>query len=263
METVPTPRSPRFDFRQVPRHWLAGDPVATHLANGVNLLFPEGERFFIRSVHHYLERLDDELKERVRGFFGQEGRHAGAHERFTAVLEQQGLELQPFLERFTRVGKTIERLMPPPLRLAVTVAHEHFTAIMAENALALGVLDGAHPEMRALLLWHACEELEHKSVAFDVLATVHPGYALRMAGLAVGSITLAVYWALAARMLLRQEGLPRATVRRRLRELRKENPIGKRVFWRGMREYVRRDFHPSQNDNLHLAEAHLRRAGLA
>ena len=67
METTPEsptarpirPRSPRFDFREVPRHWLASSGLATHIANGANLLFPSGERFFVRSVRHYLPQLDD------------------------------------------------------------------------------------------------------------------------------------------------------------------------------------------------------------
>ena len=37
----------------------------------------------------------------------------------------------------------------------------------------------------------------------------------------------------------------------------------KRVFLRGIREYARRDFHPSQNDNYHLAREYLAGAGLA
>jgi uncharacterized protein len=260
--TVPTARNPSFDFAGVPRHWLGGDPVATHLVNGVNLLFPEGERFFIRSLRHYLDQLDEPLRERVRGFFAQEGRHAGAHERYNAILEAQGLRLSPFRERYTALGKTLERWMPPQLRLAVTVAHEHFTAIMAENALQGGVLDEAHPVMRALLLWHACEEIEHKSVAFDVLKRINPSYALRMAGLAVATITLSAFWAAAARMLLEQEELSRAEVRRRLQQLRARQPIGQRVFWRGIREYLRPDFHPWDHDNAHLAAAHLAKAGL-
>ena len=39
-----------FADAEVPRWWLYGNPVMTHMANGLNLLFPPGERFFIRSV---------------------------------------------------------------------------------------------------------------------------------------------------------------------------------------------------------------------
>jgi predicted metal-dependent hydrolase len=33
------------------------------------------------------------------------------------------------------------------------------------------------------------------------------------------------------------------------------------VFGRGIREYLRRDFHPRQNDNYELARAYLEQAG--
>ena len=69
---VPKVRSPGVDVSGVPRHWFGGNVVATHVANGVNLLFPAGERFFVRSVHHYLDRIDDEhLRARVKGFFSR------------------------------------------------------------------------------------------------------------------------------------------------------------------------------------------------
>ena len=41
------------------------------------------ERFFVRSVRHYLDRIEDaDERADVRGFFGQEGRHAAEHERY-------------------------------------------------------------------------------------------------------------------------------------------------------------------------------------
>ena len=59
MTTPIVPRDPDVDLTKVPRHWLFGNATATAIANGVNLLFPHGERFFVRSVKHYLEQIDD------------------------------------------------------------------------------------------------------------------------------------------------------------------------------------------------------------
>ncbi len=41
-----------FDFSAVPRKWFFDSELPTHVANGLSLLFPAGERFFIRSVRH-------------------------------------------------------------------------------------------------------------------------------------------------------------------------------------------------------------------
>ena len=264
---VPKVRAPKIKLDdRIPRDWLAGSASATQIANGVNLLFPAGERFFIRSVRRYLDRIDDEaLRRQIKGFFGQEGRHAHAHETFFEVLESQGYRLRPFLDIYEKVAfDWIEQAAPHELRLAVTVALEHFTAIMAENALTERFLDHAHPSMRALLLWHAAEEIEHKAVAFDVLRVVNPSYALRMGGLALAALSLGVAWTAATLTLAAQDGqLQNGRFFQGWRKVRASRPGKRGVFLRGIREYVRPDFHPSHNDNRHLADAFLQSAGLA
>lgn len=249
----------------MPRHWFGGNAVATAIANGVNLLFPAGERFFVRSVAHYLDQVDDpHLLAQIKGFFGQEGRHANEHDHVARLMRAQGFEVDRFLAWYEHVAyDLIEKAAPPSLRLAVTAACEHFTAIMAENALSKGLLDGAHPDMRALLLWHASEEIEHRAVAFDVLQKVAPGYGTRMAGLAVATVLLSGFWAIATTYLLLQEkksGSPRLGAE--WLEVRRHR--GKdQVFLKGIQSYVRRDFHPSQHDIDGLASAYLAQAGLA
>ncbi len=264
------PRAPRLGFDGVSRHWFAGSRAATHVANGVNLLFPHGERFFIRSVRHYLDRVSPELATQVRGFFGQEGRHAQAHERLFDTLREQGFEVDPILETYERIAYGyIEKAAPPPLRLAVTVALEHFTAILAEDALTSDGLAFAAPEIRRLLEWHAVEELEHKAVAFDVMAEVVPSYALRLAGMALATLTLGGFWLWATRKLLRQDGSSLREARRELAQLRKRaqtergarvmQPVGTRVFLRGILEYVKPGFHPMNRDHSELIATTLER----
>jgi predicted metal-dependent hydrolase len=261
-------RSPdlRFDAR-IPRHWLGGNAFATHLSNGINLLFPAGERFFVRSVHFYVDRIaDPRLAEQVKAFSGQEGRHAQAHERFFQILAAQGFRLDRFLSFYQRVAfDLIESNTSPALRLAATVACEHFTAILAENALRDRILDRAHPALRDLLFWHAAEEIEHRAVAFDVLRTVCPGYALRMAGLGLATVTLAGFWMAATiDLLVQDEEVDFPRLMTEVRELGGKDGILRNVFLRGIRAYVRRDFHPSKRTAAeHLARQYLERSGLA
>ena len=264
-----TPRAPAFDLDGLPRHWFFGSPALTHLANGVNLLFPAGERMFVRAVRRFADGLDPELAAQVKGFGGQEGRHAQAHERVFDALRAQGFEIDRFLAFYERVAYgVIEKAAPPELKLATTVALEHFTAILAEEALTSGLLEGAHPSMRKLLMWHAVEELEHKAVAFDVLAAKRPSYAWRMAGLAMATATLGTFWLLATKELLAQDGMSLADAARELDKLRKtavkkgfsqRGSIASRVFFRGIREFARPDFHPFDRDHRALVERALER----
>src|SRR5262245_2329888 len=126
-----------FGDRPLDRHWFAGDPITTALVNGLHLLFPAGERFFMRAVRHYADGIDDpQLRRDVKAFCAQEGAHAGAHEQVFRVLAEQGYPVDRFLAAYERkaYGRQ-EQIAPRRLRLAVTAALEHYTAVLAREAL--------------------------------------------------------------------------------------------------------------------------------
>lgn len=262
-----------FAESEIPRWWFHESPSLTMGSNGINLLFPKGEQFFIRSVKHYLGAIQDdpELCARVRAFFGQEGRHGHEHERFNRILEAQGFDLSPFFRVYDRVAfGFLEPAMPPAIRLATTVALEHLTATMADNMVRHRFVDGAHPTMKRLLMWHAAEEIEHKSVAFDVFTKVDGRYWMRALGLFLGLSQLLGWWAFATSTLMKQErameplGDWEADAERQAAdaEAHAEQVRQRRELFRGaIADYLRRDFHPDDNDNYHFAESLLREAG--
>jgi hypothetical protein len=261
-----SPRTFAASFADVPRHWMGGSVVATAISNGVNLLFPIGERFFVRSVKQFADRVTDPtLKQQIKGFFGQEGRHARAHDQFNDIMRTQGYDIDPFLAHFDKVLGWLEARVSPETNLSATAAAEHFTAIMAHGAFSQGLLDLAAPEMRALLAWHAAEEIEHKAVAYDVLQLVDPSYPTRVKGLAFASLMLGYFWLRGALTLLRQDGMTIRAARAELRAgraQRGDTPIVQRVFLRGIRDYLRRDFHPNDTDDAALAAGWMAARGM-
>lgn len=264
MDNAITVRKMNFPFgADIPKYWFLGSPLATHMSNSLNLVFPAGERFFVRSVRYYLDQLDDPvLLDQVKAFFGQEGSHAREHERFFEILEGQGYDIRSFLAVYDRwAWKILEPRFAPVLRLSTTVALEHFTAMFAENALDKGVLDDIHPTMRDLLKWHAAEEIEHKAVAFDVLQAVDPRYRVRITGLVLATAGLLLFWTVGTTMLMKQEGFDRAEVLRQLRVAVSSGRIGNGDMRRAFVQYLRRDFHPSHVENYHLAANYLRSIG--
>lgn len=118
------PRKMNFPFADhetpPPRYWMAGSRLVTHMSNGINLLFPKGERFFIRSVQAFVDELDDpELVAQVCGFMAQEVRHRMEHESFFALLEEQGYDVQSILDWYDRLAYLLmEPRTSPELRLA-------------------------------------------------------------------------------------------------------------------------------------------------
>lgn len=260
---IPRVRKMGFSFDDVPRHWFYGSPFITHASNALHVLFPAGERFFVRSVKHYLPQLSDPLLiARVRAFFGQEGSHGHEHERVFELLEQQGFRVRPWLEWYERTAyEWLEPSFPPNLRLSVTVALEHLTAAMAEVALTEEFLEHAHPRMRELLRWHAAEEIEHRSVAFDVLQQVDPRYWVRAVGMLFGFGVLLFYWQSAQRYFLKQEpGLTRAEIVRD-RKAARERGHDRRRLVRSVLAYLRPGFHPDQLPLDELAREYLASVG--
>jgi predicted metal-dependent hydrolase len=243
---------------------MAGLAPATHLFNGMNLVFPEGERYFIRAVRDLLPGVrDDALRAQVQGFAGQEGRHAHEHQRYFEVLRAQGYQIDRFLARFERFCAWSNRWTPAPLRLAITAGAEHYTATLGAFALDDPLVLSAHPVMRRLVVWHAAEEIEHKAVAFDVLRATHPGYALRILGFLIATLELFGWTLAGARMLMRQDAIPPRERRRQGRELRRRDG-GRlpRTLWAGIRRYLRPGFHPNQSNELPLAHARLVELGI-
>jgi len=172
------PRHVDFRFpEQAPRHFFFdGNPAASSIFAVFSGIFPPGERFFVESVRRFRDRIDDpELKARVSGFIGQEALHGREHERLNAWFAERGIDTGPSERRVKWALRQLERFSPEQ-QLACTTMMEHFTAILAELWLTDEEFRSkADPEMLKLWSWHALEELEHKSVAYEVYEKVGGG----------------------------------------------------------------------------------------
>lgn len=234
------------------RHFAGGDLVMSHILSVLSGFFPEGEDYFVRSVRSFRDGIDDpELKKQVAGFIGQEAIHGREHRDLNDRLRAMGY-LSHVVDRFTKVSLGLdERFAPERYRLAVTAALEHYTATLAEVLLgdddARAELDD--DEVKAILLWHAVEESEHKAVAFDVYQEVCGDVALRrraMTIISVGFIGSAAAFTLASLALdpasrdLRRLGRSLARVR--------HSPWLSAEVRRRIRDYYREDFHPDDHD---------------
>jgi predicted metal-dependent hydrolase len=155
--------------------WMCNDAFLTAFFNAMSITFPVGEKYFIDSVRHYADRVSDPaLKDQIKGFCGQEGFHRREHQLYNEALRAaRGYDVQRMEKRLAGRLAWAQKHLSPLKNLAVTVCIEHFTAVLAELMLQRGsILDRAEPSMRQLWRWHAAEEMEHKSVAFDVYRAV-------------------------------------------------------------------------------------------
>jgi uncharacterized protein len=163
-----TPRDRRFGRDEIQkRWWLGGDPIATAFYNALSVTFPKGEAMFIEAVKAHREGVPEKLEREIRAFTLQEVMHSREHVAFNRRVVEAGYDIEPLERAVTETLALIEG-RPPILNLCVTMALEHYTAIMAKQMLTdPGAFAGADPAQRELWQWHAIEEIEHKGVAYD------------------------------------------------------------------------------------------------
>jgi predicted metal-dependent hydrolase len=163
-----TPRDRRFGRNaKQDRWWLGGDPIATAFYNALSITFPRGEAFFIESVKAFRDGAPEKLAREIRAFVQQEVMHTREHVAFNKRVAEAGYDISG-LEKKVVESLELTKNRPLILNLAVTMALEHYTAIMATQMITgKNAWKGADPELAALWKWHAMEEIEHKGVAYD------------------------------------------------------------------------------------------------
>ncbi|MBC7752171.1 MAG: metal-dependent hydrolase [Candidatus Saccharibacteria bacterium] len=172
-------RKSLFQASGIKRHY-ATSPLLSHLLTALSMTFPEGERFFVESVRNVRHLVDDPiLQADISAFIGQESYHAQSHAAFNLEVLSADYNIDAFQEAMTAEFIRL-RTLSHRRQLAATVALEHFTAMIAGYMLKHPhMMNRFDPNMQNLWMWHTIEELEHKSVAFDVYQQVFNNLAQR------------------------------------------------------------------------------------
>jgi hypothetical protein len=241
------------------RDWFGGNPFKTAWFNAMSITFPLGEKFFIDSVRHYADRITDpKLQQEIRSFCAQEGFHRREHQRYNESLcTQRGYDLAYLDGQLQKRIAMSNKLIPPIQRLAATAGLEHITAILAKWSLdpANPMRGEAEPAMQKLWDWHAAEEMEHKSVAFDVYRAIGGTEKMRKVALRRASFFLLFDILGGAYHMLRRDGQlwRRQTFSDGYRFLLGKGGVLRQI-WPAYKDYFRDDFHPWQHDTRPLLE---------
>lgn len=241
------------------KYFVDDDIVFSHFVAGLSGGFPPGEESFIRSVRRFADQITDPLlKKRVAGFIGQEAMHGSEHRRLNARLVEMGYGIDWFdREVVTKGQKRFERRLHGHTHLAMTSAAEHYTAVLAQRLLSSDELQAIPGEREVwnLLNWHALEELEHKSVAFDTYRATGGSEARRIAVMATMiAITLPFTLSTLAFSVARDPLARRQPVRLARETYRLfTGPIFRGVMPE-LAKYLRPGFHPDDIDTTALLE---------
>jgi predicted metal-dependent hydrolase len=257
---VPTRRiSFEESLQEIPKHFAGdGDLIGSHVAAGLSAVFPDGEDFFVRSVRHFRDQIEDPaLKRQVTGFIGQEAMHGREHRAFNDRLAELGYPTKQ-VERFTKWGLELrERIAPAKANLAATAALEHFTATLAELVLTDEETreQFGHPAVRDLFAWHALEESEHKAVAFDVYKAVGGSERMRvwtMKALRYGFV-IGMFFQVGISLLFDRETYKPRKLWKSMK-LVGQSKVMSRDIWEQLKEYEQPNFHPDDRDCTALVE---------
>ncbi len=268
-----------FDWASTPLHWIPDEPTATHVINVLHLLLPAGERWFVKVLKEGLPQVtDSELRGDVMGFMGQEATHSVQHSYVLDHLAEQRLPTEAYTRHVDFLFEILLGETPPfgvpvtaqewlRFRLAVVAAIEQFTAVLGDWVLRAEGLDraGADEIMLDLLRWHGAEEVEHRSVAFDMYQHCGgaglPRYVRRIEGMVVVAPVLAWLWVWGASYLIRNDPELGGRLRYSLRAHNHAVAKGLLPPWRELAaaipRYFRRSYHPSQEGSLRRAVEYL------
>jgi hypothetical protein len=241
------------------RRWNGGDAFRSAYFNALSMSFPVGEQFFIDSVRDGMKALPAsrmaEFETDVRGFVGQEATHRRIHDLFNGHLATQGYT-NTWEKRIVARLERLKLMKDPRHAVAITAATEHLTAIFAQHLLEHPqAVDGAPVRLRTLWMWHACEESEHRSIAFDVYRALGGSHEwrVRWMRLVTFHFTTDVLRQTARNLWHDGQLLRWSTWRSAVSFFFGKHGLVRHTF-KPWRAYFRRDFHPSQHDGSLAAE---------
>jgi predicted metal-dependent hydrolase len=184
LESTITVRRPALEFPpDLDPMLVEGCPEESYIHVGLSLLLPYLEPYLIRSMRAAKRYVSDpKLLADLEAFSAQEGQHYRQHVRFNQAMHIHGAagldrleaELDADYRRYTR-SKSLR------FNLAYAEGFEAFTTALSRFSFESNALARLHPAARELFLWHLVEELEHRTVAFDVYEHVCGGYLYRLA----------------------------------------------------------------------------------
>lgn len=165
------PRRVKFDFQDIDTPFFYnGNGLISAMWAALSASFPVGEAEFIRSVQLFKGKVSDpKLSAEIKDFAAQEAHHSLQHKLVNEFLDDRGYQTKKIGDFFQKKINHRVESWSHERRLARTVVAEHVTAVMANYALTNEQAMSHFPDsIRSLFQWHAIEEIEHKSVAFDV-----------------------------------------------------------------------------------------------
>lgn len=178
-----TVRRMQFDFPDgIDPVIIEGQPEESFRTLGLSLLLPYLEPYLIRTMNQAKKLIDAPgLLADLERFNAQEGQHYRQHRRFNEAVRMTGFPKLAALEAELDAdyqGFSEKRSLK--FNLAYAEGFEALTTAAARYAFESNQFERMHPAARQLFSWHLIEELEHRTVAFEVYDHIYGDYFYRL-----------------------------------------------------------------------------------
>lgn len=213
-DTRMTVRAMPFAFEAKNGHWNPARPEFSQVVNAGSLAMPYLEPYLIRSMRAARGLITDPaLQAELDLYIKQEASHYKQHRLFNQTLGSAGYTCIDALESTLSADYAkLEKKRSLRFNLAYAEGFEAMALVIGQMLIEdrVHLFANSNPAVSSLVLWHFVEEIEHKSVAYDVLHHLHPGYLLRITGLLYA--TGHIFWRTrqAYHALLKEDGLWRS-----------------------------------------------------
>ena len=152
---------------------------------GLSMTLPHLEPYLIRAMRKAIDNISDEaLKQDAKQFCGQEAQHYKQHAKLNDIIRGLAPELSGLKDIEDEMAADYKRFLATKSLKFNMAYSEGFEA--ATSSLALTYVKLQPPaaegltEFQRLFAWHLTEELEHKTVTFDVYDHLYGAYFYRL-----------------------------------------------------------------------------------
>ncbi|MCV6623663.1 MAG: metal-dependent hydrolase [Cellvibrionaceae bacterium] len=170
-----TIRQPNFEFdEELALMPDTQDAMYSAFSCSVTILSPHIERYLIRVMRSCLSEIKDEkLQALVKAFCGQEASHFKNHDRLNEILRAKMSEAgrQKLQKAEAQLDADYARFFKEKdllFNLAYAEGFESATCAMSLWAFEHNTLANSQKAWKDIIEWHLAEEIEHRSVAYDV-----------------------------------------------------------------------------------------------
>jgi len=186
---------------------LPGRPEESFAYMGISVILPYLEPYLIWVMKAALPKIRDrELRNQVERFIAQEGQHYRQHIAFNnaagvsrpAAIRELEVDIEATYARYAS-SRSLR------FNLAYAEAFEAATTAVGLAAFETNLFDDMHATPADIWQWHLIEELEHRTVAFDVYRHMFDDYRYRVAVSAFVHGQLVRFAARVAKVLLAEE----------------------------------------------------------